>query len=73
MKNEFTAIIEPAEEGGYWAYCLEVPGANGQGETVDEVLEDLAAAIELMLDVMREERARDASSKAQRKVVTVVA
>ena len=37
--SEFTAIIEPAEEGGYWAYCLEVEGANGQGETVDEVID----------------------------------
>jgi predicted RNase H-like HicB family nuclease len=51
MRNEFTAIIGPAEEGGYRAYCLEVEGANGQGETVDEVLEDLEAAIELMLEV----------------------
>ena len=73
MKNEFTAIVEPAEEGGYWAYCLEVPGANGQGETVEEVLEDLAAAIELALIVMREDGLKDASELAQRKVVTVVA
>ena len=73
MKNEFTAIVEPAEEGGYWAWCLEVPGANGQGETVDEVMEDLAAAIELALEVMREDGLKDASELAQRKVVTVVA
>ena len=73
MKNEFTAIVEPAEEGGFWAYCLEVPGANGQGETVDEVLEDLASAIELALEVMREDRAREASDRAQRAIVTVVA
>jgi predicted RNase H-like HicB family nuclease len=73
VTNEFTAIIEPAEEGGYWAWCLEVPGANGQGETVDEVLEDLAAAIELALEVMREDGLKDASELAQRKVVTVVA
>lgn len=31
MKAEFTAIIEAAPEGGYWAICPEVPGANGQG------------------------------------------
>ncbi|MDJ0578825.1 type II toxin-antitoxin system HicB family antitoxin [Crocosphaera sp.] len=34
MKGELTAIIEAAEEGGYWAICPEVPGANGQGETI---------------------------------------
>jgi len=36
MKSEFTAIIEPAQEGGYWAICPEIPGANGQGETIEE-------------------------------------
>jgi len=33
MKAEFTAIIEKAPEGGFWAICPEVPGANGQGKT----------------------------------------
>lgn len=50
MKAEFTAIIEPAPEGGYWAICPEVPGANGQGETVEETKKDLVAAIELILE-----------------------
>lgn len=73
MKNEFTAVIEPAEEGGFWAYCLEVPGANGQGETVDETLDDLKSAIEDALEFMREEGASGASEKAQQAVVTIVA
>ena len=30
MKAELTAIIEAAIEGGYWAICPEIPGANGQ-------------------------------------------
>ena len=54
MSNEFTAIVEPAAEGGFWAYCPEVPAANGQGETVEETLEDLAAAIELVLETLPE-------------------
>ena len=36
MKGEFTAIIEEAPEGGFWAICPEVPGANGQGDSVEE-------------------------------------
>ena len=36
MRGEFTAIIEQVPEGGYWAMCPEVPGANVQGETVEE-------------------------------------
>ncbi len=50
MKAEFTAVIEPAPEGGYWAICPEVPGANGQGETVNEAKDNLRQAIELILE-----------------------
>jgi predicted RNase H-like HicB family nuclease len=50
MKAEFTAIIEPAPEGGYWAICPEIPGANGQGETIEEAKNSLRQAIELILE-----------------------
>jgi predicted RNase H-like HicB family nuclease len=50
MKGEFTAIIEPAPEGGFWAICPEVPGANGQGETIEETKASLRQAIELILE-----------------------
>ena len=55
MKAEFTAIIEAAPVGGYWAICPEVPGANGQGETIDEVKNNLRQAIELILEDRRED------------------
>ena len=50
MKAEFTAIIEAAPEGGFWAICLEVPGANGQGETIEETKTSLRQAIELIFE-----------------------
>ena len=50
MKAEFTAIIELATEGGYWAICPQVPGANGQGETIEEAKENLKSAIQLILE-----------------------
>ena len=55
--KQFTAIVHRGEtaEGGFWATCLEVPGANGQGETRDECLQNLSEAIRLMLDTEREE------------------
>jgi len=53
VKSEFTAIIESALEGGFWAVCPEVPGANGQGETVEETKHNLIEAIELILDDRR--------------------
>jgi len=45
MKAELTAIIEEASEGGFWAVCPEVEGANGQGETVEEARLNLQQAI----------------------------
>jgi predicted RNase H-like HicB family nuclease len=56
MKH-FTAIIHRGEpnEGGFWATCLEVPGANGQGETREECLGNLREAIPLILETEREE------------------
>jgi predicted RNase H-like HicB family nuclease len=49
MHNEFTAIIKK-DGDWYIAYCPEVPGANGQGKTIEESKESLAAAISLILD-----------------------
>ena len=48
MRAEFTAIIEDAPEGGYWAICPEIPGANGQGETVEDAKNSLRDAIRLI-------------------------
>lgn len=50
MKAEFTALIETAPEGGYWAICPEIPGANGQGETLEETKDNLRQAIEMILE-----------------------
>ena len=58
MKAEFTAIIEEAPEGGYWAICPEIPGANGQGESIEEAKENLREAIELILKDRREDFSR---------------
>ena len=40
MSNEvtYTVHIEPAVEGGYWAYFPALPGCFTQGETLDEVV-----------------------------------
>ena len=70
MKAEFTAIIEPAPEGGYWTICPEVPGANGQGETIEEAKNNLREAIELILEDRRQDILRGLPEDAvQDKVV----
>jgi predicted RNase H-like HicB family nuclease len=55
--KKFTAILHQGEpdEGGFWATCLEVPGANGQGETREECVASLKEAIQLLLETEREE------------------
>lgn len=50
MTGVLTAIIERSPEGGYWAYCPEIPGANGQGETVEEAKNSLKDAISLIME-----------------------
>ncbi|MCE9630152.1 MAG: type II toxin-antitoxin system HicB family antitoxin [Planctomycetia bacterium] len=71
MKAEFTAIIEAAPEGGYWAMCPEILGANGQGETVDEAKESLKAAIEFILEDRREDVLRGLPADAIQATVSV--
>ncbi len=70
MHNEFTAVIEQDGEW-YIAYCPEVPGANGQGRTVDECRESLAQAIALILEDRREDALRGIPENAIRDVVVV--
>ena len=55
------AILHKGEptEGGFSATCLEVPGANGQGETREECLLNLAEAVKLILEMNEEEALRD--------------
>ncbi len=71
MKAEFTAVIEAVPEGGFWAFCPEVPGANGQGESVAEAKDDLRAAIELILEDRRSDALRGVPSEAIQEAVFV--
>lgn len=70
MRNEFTAIFEQDREW-YIAYCAEVPGANGQGKTLDEARASLARAISLILEDRREEAMRGVPDDAIRETVVV--
>ena len=70
MRNEFTAIIEK-EDDWYIAYCPEIPGANGQGTTIDAARDDLAEAIALVLEDRRADGLRGVPPDAIRRTVTV--
>jgi predicted RNase H-like HicB family nuclease len=40
------AIVHDAEEGGFWAEVPALPGCATEGETIEELLENLKEAIE---------------------------
>jgi predicted RNase H-like HicB family nuclease len=71
MKAQFTAIIESAPEGGYWAICPEVPGANGQGDSVSEAKESLREAIVLLLEDRLDDMKRGLSEDVIQEVVEI--
>ena len=70
MRNEFTSVIE---EDGEWfiGYCPEIPGANGQGRTVEECRANLSESIALILEDRREDGLRGVPKDAIQDTVVV--
>ena len=46
-----TVVVHEAEEGGYWAEVPAVPGCATQGNTLDELMQNVHEAIEACLSV----------------------
>ncbi|MFC1693322.1 type II toxin-antitoxin system HicB family antitoxin [Candidatus Latescibacterota bacterium] len=68
--NEFTAIIE--QEGDWYiAYCPEVPGANGQGSTIEECRKSLSEAIVLIFEDRRQDTLRSVPGYAIKETLTI--
>ena len=53
MSLAFTAVFKEAPEGGYVAFVEELPGANTQGETLDEARVNLREAVVLVMEANR--------------------
>jgi predicted RNase H-like HicB family nuclease len=47
---KFRVVIHEAEEGGYWANVPALPGCVSEGDTMDEMLANIRAAIECYFD-----------------------
>ena len=52
MPIELTAVFQKVPEG-YIGFVEELPGANTQGETLEEVRENLREAVALVLEANR--------------------
>lgn len=52
--KQYTAAVFEAEEGGFWAEVLELPGCVAQGEDIAELQAALPTAIEVWEETARE-------------------
>jgi predicted RNase H-like HicB family nuclease len=50
---ELTAVFLEDPSGGYVAFVEELPGANSQGETLEEARENLREAVSLIVECNR--------------------
>ena len=57
------AIIHPAEEGGYWAEVPALPDCITEGDSMDEVINNIQDAIQGWLEVINESQKLDCLSK----------
>jgi predicted RNase H-like HicB family nuclease len=70
LHNEFTAVFEKEGEW-YIGYCPEIPGANGQGRTIEECRKNLADAISLILEDRRDDARRGIPADARQETITI--
>lgn len=64
----FRAVVHDAEEGGYWAEVPALPGCFSEGETKEELLDNIKEAIRGCLAVLN---TREGSPENIREIVDV--
>jgi predicted RNase H-like HicB family nuclease len=70
MKAEFTAIIK--QDGDWWlGWVEEVPGANAQEETKEELLISLREAAKDILELRRGEARRQAANNYEEVLLVI--
>ncbi len=66
---KFTAVYEPAPEGGYVAWLEEMPSVQTQGETLAEAKANLLDAFQLSLEYLREKARKVESPQSVREAI----
>lgn len=54
MSHRVNVLIEK-DADGYYAYCPDLPGCQSQGDSLEEVTENIREAIELYLETLSNE------------------
>ena len=57
--NEFDVVVLEDETGGYLAFVPALPGCHTQGDTMEELMENVKEAIELYLETLTDEERKD--------------
>ena len=68
MEEALTSVIIKVP-GGYIGLVEEVPGAFTQGETLDEVRENLVEVVRLMIQTQREAAQKEVAEENHKEVV----
>jgi predicted RNase H-like HicB family nuclease len=59
MKNMKASVVIEKDENGYYAYSPELDGCQSQGATFEEALANIREAVELYLETLTPEEARE--------------
>ena len=62
MSKRLNIIIEK-DQDGYFAYCPELEGCQTQGDSLDEITENIKEAIELYLETLTDLEKQNLTSK----------
>lgn len=55
-ETSFTLIVDQDEDRLYFAYCAELKGIYGQGQTIEEALQDAERSLDLAIDYYLEQQ-----------------
>ncbi len=68
--NSYLVIYEKSEQG-YSAYVPDLPGCTSAGGSKEEVKTNIAAAIKLYLEVLKEDGVKAPAKNTESEIVTV--
>ncbi len=50
VETAFTLIVDQDDDGLFFAYCAELKGIYGQGQTIDDALQDTERSLDLAIE-----------------------
>jgi predicted RNase H-like HicB family nuclease len=53
--TNYAVVIHEEPEGGFWAEVPALPGCYSQGNSIEELMDNVSEAIALVLEVLREQ------------------